>query len=306
MSNMTPAQFAEANEGIEAEARANYLLCAPLEFSRPFRLKVQRIGSVWVTIIPEADNTDANRIIGLGLGEPVTEPILDEAVAAFQNTGCNNYSTQICPLVQPSRFPEWLAARGFTPGRNWAKVYRGNEPPPTFTTDLRLERIGKNQADEYASVVLSVLGLKAAYRPLVKGIIGEPGWQHYLAFTGEKPVSAAAIYFSGEVAWLGWASTLQAYRNLGGQSALLARRIEDGLALGCKWFVAETVEDTPERPNPSYKNMLRSGFKLAYLRKNYAHRLPASPIKKLRRTFFIAAYSLRFDCQRLMQQVKTD
>ena len=49
----------------------------------------------------------------------------------------------------------------------------------------------------------------------------------------------------------------------------MARRIEDGRALGCRWFVTETGEDTPERPNPSFRNMLRSGFALGYHRANY-------------------------------------
>jgi len=43
------------------------------------------------------------------------------------------------------------------------------------------------------------------------------------------------------------------------------------MALGCKWFVTETGEETADEPNPSYHNMLRSGFELAYLRPNYVH-----------------------------------
>ena len=110
------------------------------------------------------------------------------------------------------------------------------------------------------------------------------------------------MFVNGEVGWLGFASTLKKYRKRGGQSALFARRIQDGLALGCKWFVTETGEDTPEDPNPSYHNMLRSGFKLAYLRRNYVHQPPASPVKIVRRALFVAAYSLRYEWQRLMQQ----
>ena len=39
--------------------------------------------------------------------------------------------------------------------------------------------------------------------------------------------------------------------------------------MGCEWFVTETGEDTVANPNPSYHNMLRTGFKPAYLRPNY-------------------------------------
>ena len=46
----------------------------------------------------------------------------------------------------------------------------------------------------------------------------------------------------------------------------MARRIRDGADLGCRWLVTETGEDTPHHPNPSYHNMLRTGFLLAYQR----------------------------------------
>jgi hypothetical protein len=306
MSGLTPVQIAEINESIEAEARVNYLLCAPPEFSRPFRLEIKRLGSTWVTMMPAVDHAMYNRILGLGVSEPATESILDEAVAVFHSAGCKNYRIVVGPMTLPALYTEWLAARGFKQGgRNWAKMYRGNEPAPVISTDLRVEAIGKDQADTFANVLLSVFGITPAYRPLVKGNIGKTGWRHYLAFAGTKPVSAAAMYINGEVAWLGWASTLKSHRKHGGQRAMLARRIEEGLALGCKWFVAETEEDTLEQSNPSYRNLLRSGFKLAYMRRNYTHRSPASPVETVRRTLFVARYSLRFEWQRLLQQRST-
>jgi GNAT superfamily N-acetyltransferase len=305
MTDLTPAKIVEINELAEAEAHANYFLCAPPEFAQPFRLDAKRIGSVLVITIPEVDNVNYNRILGLGMGEPATEAMLDEAIAVFQNTGSQNYMTTVSSLAQPAQLPEWLATRGFKPGRNWAKMYRGTEPAPVVSTDLRLEIIGKDQADAYADVVLSVFGITPAYRPLIKGNVGEPGWLHCLAFAGEKPVAAASMFINGEVAWLGFATTLKTHRRRGGQSAMLARAIEEGLALGCKWFAAETNEDTPEHPNPSYHNMLRNGFKLAYLQRSYYHQPPESAAKRVRRALFVAAYSLRFEWQRFMQQGKT-
>jgi hypothetical protein len=304
MSDLTPEKIAEINEFGEAEAHANYFLCTPPEFTRPFRLEVKRIGSVAVTMIPEFDEPLFNRILGLGVGEPATESMLDEAITLLQKAGCKNYMAQISPLAQPAQLPEWLAIRGFKPGRNWAKMYRGNEPAPVISTGLRVEMTGKEQADAFADVTIPVWGYPPAARPLLKCNVSEPGWHHYLAFDGEKPVSAAAMFVNGETAWLGFASTLKKYRKRGGQGALFARRIQDGLALGVKWFVTETGEDTPDNPNPSYHNMLRSGFKLAYLRRNYNHLSPMSPIRQVRRVALVAAYSLKFEWQRLMQQRK--
>jgi len=304
MVSLTPAKIAEINEFVEVESYANYYRSAPLEFTKLSRLEVRRLGSVWLTMIPRTDSASHNLILGLGLDEPATESRLDDAIAIFRQSGCQNYRTQVSPIVQPAQYPEWLAARGFKPGRNWAKMYRGNEPMAVLATDLRVERIGREQADQFADVVLPVWGIEPVYRPLVKGIVGKPGWYHYLAYDGKKPVAATAMFISGEVAWLGWASTLLTHRNRGGQSALGSRMIVDGLALGCNWFSAETEEETPEHPNPSYHNMLRFGFKLAYFRRNYSHRSPASPAKKIRRAFFMAVYGLRFESQRRVHSRK--
>jgi len=42
--------------------------------------------------------------------------------------------------------------------------------------------------------------------------------------------------------------------------------------LGCRWFVSETAASTPEKPSPSYQNMVRGGFELAYLRPDFVFR----------------------------------
>jgi hypothetical protein len=85
-------------------------------------------------------------------------------------------------------------------------------------------------------------------------------------------MATAAVYCRGEYAWIDFASTLPGYRGRGGQAALLARRIADGAALGCKWLVVETAEATPEKPAPSYRNMRRYGFEVAYVRPNYLYK----------------------------------
>jgi hypothetical protein len=178
---------------------------------------------------------------------------------------------QISPLAQPSHLPEWLVARGFTKERNWAKVYRGNDPAPSVTTDLRIELIGKELADAFADVALNVFELPQELRLLVNGTVGKPGWYHYLAFDGKQPVSAAAMFEKDDIGWLGFGCTLESHRKRGGQGAMFARRIQDGLLHGCKWFITETDEETPADPNPSYRNMLRTGFELAYMRYNYIY-----------------------------------
>jgi hypothetical protein len=134
---------------------------------------------------------------------------------------------------------------------------------------MRVEQISVEYAPAFGEIALAAFEMPPMLLPFMNCNVGKPGWVHYLGFEGREPVAAAAMFVSGEVAWLGMGCTLESYRGRGAQSAMFARRIADGLQAGCKWFVTETGEDTPESPNPSYHNMLRAGFKLAYLRPNY-------------------------------------
>jgi hypothetical protein len=276
VSNLTPDKLAMLSEFGESKARANLYLCAPPEFARKYRLEARRIGSVWVLMIPRWEGGYFNRIIGLGVGTVATESFLDDAIGVLQNAGCSNFMAQISPLAQPPQLLEWLNARGFTNGGNRAKMIRGNEPAPSIPTDLRVESIGKEFADDFADIALAAFGMPPELRPFVTGTLGKSGWHHYLAFDREQAVSAAGMYVKDGISWLSFGSTLASHRNLGGQGAMFARRITDGLALGCRWFVTETTEDTTESPNPSYRNMLRAGFKLGYLRPNYMYKPPDS------------------------------
>lgn len=261
----------ELNESGEAEAWANVYQCTPSDFGRKFGIEVHHFGSVWVTLAAGLDAAFFNRMVGFGVGEPATEADVDKAIGYLQRAGCKNFMAQISPLALPARLPDWLNERGFVRGENWVKMYRAGSPAPVMNTDLRVEQIGLEHADGFANVALEAFGMPEVLRPMLTGVIGKPGWRCYAAFDGDLPVSAAALRINGKTGWLGFGSTLRSYRGRGGQSALFARRITDGAAAGCQWLVTETGEETPRSHNPSYHNMLRSGFRLAYARANYIY-----------------------------------
>ena len=82
-------------------------------------------------------------------------------------------------------------------------------------------------------------------------------------------MAGGALYLHGEYATLTFAATLPAFRGQGAQAALIARRFQEAAMAGCRWMLTETAEDTPSRPAPSFRNMRRYGFNIAYPRPNY-------------------------------------
>jgi hypothetical protein len=219
-----------------------------------------------------------NAVVGLGLVEPATEQMIDDIIDFYKPYGMK-FMVQISPLAQPAELAGWLEARGFKYRDDWVKMYRRPEPPvlglspiQAVSTELQVRAVSAGEAEVFADTVMKGFEFPenlSALAALVAAGIGRPGWRHYLAYDGQTPVATAGLYVKDGLGWCGYGSTLPAYRRRGAQGAMFARRIADGIELGCKWLVTETDTETPDRPSPSYRNMARSGFQPAYDRPNY-------------------------------------
>lgn len=270
-------EILSANELAELVEFGEATACADLAHYAPAALEmsVAPIGDALALVSPRVPIVLFNRVIGLGLRQPATEAQVEEISRVYREAGVRTFAVQISPAAQPAALPAWLATRGLLRGGEWAKVYRPAVVEVTVPTDLRVEVIGPELATEFAQVAATAFGLPPLILPWLAASVGQPGWRHYLAFDGDTAVATAALFTQNGVGWLGIGSTLPAYRRRGGQGALMARRIRDAAALGCRWLVTETGADSPARPNPSYHNMLRTGFALAYLRPNYVSQASA-------------------------------
>lgn len=215
-----------------------------------------------------------NRCIGLGIDHPATEAEVDAVLELFRSGGRSQYTIQVSPFARPSTLEAWLLARNLRRGRRWVKVWRDAADPPPERTDLMLKEIDRANREDWERVVLAAFDVPDVLAPTFSSMIGREGWRHYLTYDGNQAVGAGALYLTEQVAWLGYGATLETHRGRGSQSALFARRIHDALELGAELVVTETGEDLPEDPNPSYRNMLRAGFRPAYNRQNW---LPPDP-----------------------------
>jgi ribosomal protein S18 acetylase RimI-like enzyme len=117
--------------------------------------------------------------------------------------------------------------------------------------------------------VAEVFGISENFARWSASTIGRAGWSHYMAFDRATAVAAASLFVAGDVGHLGMAATRESHRGQGAQHALIAQRIRDAAAQGCKMLVCETAEDKPQKPAPSFRNLTSLGFQLAYLRPNY-------------------------------------
>ena len=237
----------------------------------PLRLATRDIGGgVAVTLGGEDGHPFFSRTLGLGIERPATEADLDDVIAFYAEHGRTTVSIPIAPQAEPPDLTDWAAARGFPESSRWPKLSRSlTALPDPAQTDLRVEAIGPGRADAFADIVMAAFDFDDALRSMLPPLVGRSGWLHYLAFDGEEPVATGAVHLRDDIAWLGFGATLPSHRGRGGQSAIFHRRLADARDRGCRLAVSETGPDTPEEPNPSFRNMLRLGFQLGYLRPNF-------------------------------------
>jgi hypothetical protein len=153
--------------------------------------------------------------------------------------------------------------------RVWVKFARGSEPAATPAADLVVSPAAPEESMTFAGAVVAGFGMPQSLVPWLAAIVGRAGWHAYVARDGDKVVGGAAIYVAGERAWLGIGAVQAEARRRGGQSALLARRVADGLARGVRLFATETGKPLPGEPHPSFPNIQRAGFAIAYERANW-------------------------------------
>jgi hypothetical protein len=252
----------------EAEAWADLTRAAPPALG----LRLERVGGATLLLWPDFDDILFNRVLGLGLVAPADAEQVAAIVEHYRAAGVRRFAVHLSALAEPAALPEWLASHGLVRGDAWAKLYRRPVRDLDHPTTLRVEEIGSEDADAFATVACAAYETPDLLLPWLRAAVGRLGWRHYLAFDGERPVAVAALFVRAGIGWLGLAGTRPAERGRGAQGALIARRVRDAAALGCQWVVSEAEEETPDRPSPSYRNLARAGFTLAGARPNYVGR----------------------------------
>jgi GNAT superfamily N-acetyltransferase len=270
---ITPSDTKLINDLERAEIAAfgDFYRAASARSTSQNGLQLESAPGTIATIASTADVLALNRVIGLGLERPATAGDIDNLIGLYKDAGVRRFFVQLSPGAEPQNLASVLSNRGFRHHNNWVKLYRDVSPPPVVATDLAVRQIGREDAAAFGRIVAGGFDWPEPAQGWVADLVGQPGWRHYMAFDGDAPVATGALFAHGASCWVDFAATLSDYRGRGAQSALMARRIRDAADLGCQQLVVETAEDTPTRSAPSFRNMLRFGFRAAYVRPNYVY-----------------------------------
>ena len=198
---------------------------------------------------------------------PVEDDVDLHAVEAFFEPLGVRYAVAVTP--QRDALARELEARGYERGYAWAKFTQPAREPAPAETDLRVEELGRDDGDALDLVVREAYGMPDVVAGFLASAVGAPNLHCFVAWAGDEPAAAGAVYVEGGFAWFGVAGTRERFRRRGGQNAIVAARLRRARELGAHTLVTETGELVPERPSSSYRNILRAGFRQEYVRANW-------------------------------------
>ncbi len=237
--------------------RALYLNVPP-ECSMDLGLDAKTVNGVDCFLARNIEDAYYTCADGVGILEPATEGLLDALVQTFDPAGVP-YCVPLIPGARPAQLPFWLKARGFTPAFSVAVFARDASAPNPVSGDIRVERVSLQDAGAFARINAEAFGQNPS-SAWYAAMIGQPNFHAYIAYDGDAPVGTGLLAVAGNMGWLASGATLPEARGRGVQAAMIARRVRDAIAFGCSWLTVETREP----PDPSYRNVERAGFQLAY------------------------------------------
>jgi hypothetical protein len=234
-------------------------------------IALRDFGPVQVTVVEAlAEVQMLNLVLGATEPDAVAGGHLAAATAWAREQGALPYVPVTPGLAETGAAEEWLRANGFEPAYAWMKFVRDAHPPRfSVPDDVEVVELTGGEEEPFGTIAATGFGLPAWAGTFFARLPGLEGWRCYLARVDGEPAACGAMLIDGGVAELGIGATLDSARRRGCQLALLRRRIVDAAAAGCQTLFVETGERVEDRPAGSYRNILRAGFKEAYLSPNW-------------------------------------
>jgi hypothetical protein len=255
-----------ALERVEREASLELYANASVNVAEELGLAHRRIADGALILSRTLDHIMLCRLQGFGVDVPATATALDDAIAAFREAGIRNWIVQLAPVADTLAM--LLAERGFRRHpRTWAKFIFAGEPPQA-KTDLTIREIDRRHAGAFGDVARTAFEMPPVAGAWIAGIVGQPRFRTFMAFDGETPVACGTVFIDGNASWLGFGATLAPYRGRGAQGAILAARIRASMEAGASLISTETGIPHHGEAGPSFRNILRAGFRVAYERPN--------------------------------------
>jgi GNAT superfamily N-acetyltransferase len=256
-------------EWLERRALEELHAATPGPVRERMGLRSEVVGTALVSVASREPSILWNRAIGLGVESPARPEDLQRIRGIYEDAGVTRFFLHLHPQAKPTDLRDRMAEAGLEKARGWMKFER-DASPATVRTDLRVERVGPEWAGDFGRIVAGAFDFTEAAGEALAALNGRPGWHRFMSFDGEEPAGTGVLFVSEGFGWLDMGATRPEFRGRHSQQAVLAARIRYARECACHALFTTTGEEVPDDPQISYANILKMGFREAYLRENYA------------------------------------
>ncbi|MCP4300145.1 MAG: GNAT family N-acetyltransferase [Gammaproteobacteria bacterium] len=232
-----------------------------------FDWRLERIGDAICSVSSAESSILFNRV--LGLGPDATLEQLARIRQLYDTAGISPFFLHVVPERKTTTTEQRLELAGYEKYRGWMKFERASEELPAVRSDFQVRRVGPERAGDFAALAGPAFGLRPSSNAALAAIVEAPGHHAFMSFVGTRVAGTGVVFIDNGIAVLDWGATHPDFRRRGGQTAILAARVQFALEMGCKRIYTMTGEAVPGDPQHSYSNIQKAGFSEVYLRENW-------------------------------------
>ncbi|MGI9408833.1 MAG: hypothetical protein ACR2OV_02080, partial [Hyphomicrobiaceae bacterium] len=187
-------------EEVERAALEELHAVATPEINASLGLKAIDVGTSFVSIASAlpASAIVINRVLGLGLTSPATQPMAKEIVKTYRACGVERFFVQLDPEAQPSDLADWFSELGLEKARGWQKFSRGREGVAEIKTDLTIRQIDPSDAAAHAAILSDAFDLGDNARGWLSLAPQCEHWHVFMSFDGNQPAGTGSVFIDGD------------------------------------------------------------------------------------------------------------
>jgi hypothetical protein len=211
-----------------------------------------------------------NRVIGLGLTEPLTQGVINQIKALY--THKEKYLIHYSNPMRPANADSLLKENGFYLAGSWERIIRDDQPLNDITdsNDIEVRRVDESNKENWVKFLIDTYGFNFYEWPRAFAL--RKGWKHYIALRNDKIIACRSFFmtpdktiFSGVDAPVPGVMTPDCKPDF----AIWKRAILDCLKEGATLFVADIESPDKEKNKAAYDGYKQLGFHIPYTRYHY-------------------------------------
>ena len=258
-------------EQTEIAAWSDLIDAAPDSFRAANGLRHQAFGGGMAINFQKEPIPLFNRVIGLGLREPLTQKIIDSIQHFYMHH--EKYLIHYSSPMRPAHADSLLKQNGFYLAGSWERVVRNNTPldnSDNIADTFEVRQVDTSLKESWVKFLIETYGFNFYEWP--RSFALRKGWKHYIALHQNKIIACRSFFmtnmktvFSGVDAPVPGVMTPDCAPDF----AIWRKAIADELKEGAVLFVADIELPDKEKNKAAYEGFRHLGFYIPYTRYHY-------------------------------------